>query len=288
MKLLIVSCYINNAHYMELTKKTLDKYLKNTTYDFFCLNDAPDTNSGEENYIRICDMLSGEQNCFERIVEACKQNNFYHIKIPQSIHIKDRANHSAQRHRENFNWFNKNIQSLIPNVQEYDFLCYLDSDAFFIKEIDLEEELKGVDMAGPFILCNHLNPPLYYIHTGLFFINLKTVTNMNEISWTNTLNMDTGSDIANFIKRNPHYKIKKLGEYDGYGDKLYIPNDHTILALDVPEIDKTAQLIDIWFNKHVIHFRAGSCFGVGSLQHRNKDRLFIYNKKMEAFLKYFD
>ena len=33
---------------------------------------------------------------------------------------------------------------------------------------------------------------------------------MNEISWDNTMQTDTGSDIANFIKNNSQYKIKKL------------------------------------------------------------------------------
>ena len=96
---------------------------------------------------------------------------------------------------------------------------------------------------------------------------------------------DTGGEIYNFIKNNPQYKIKKLGHYDGYSSNNWKPNNHTIFSLDIDINDNAYKLIDTWFNKKVIHFRGGSCFGVGSLIHRNENRLFLYNKKWEAFNK---
>jgi hypothetical protein len=287
MRVLFVSCYVNNAHFISQTKKTLDSFLINSTYEYICLNDAPDIKSGEENYIQICDMLTGEFNCYERIYEEATKYRFQHMKIPQTIHIKNRPNHSAQRHRENFNWFHQNIRSLVPNLDSFDFLCYIDSDAFLRESIDLNIELKDIDIAGPMIYNNTISPPLFYPHTGLFFINLKTVLNMNEITWDDTLGMDTGSNIAYFIRKNPQYKIKELGVYDGYSVNNFIVNNHTIISLNIEDFDQTYQLIDIWFDKKFVHFRSGSCFGVGSQQHRNNNRLFYYNKKMEAFMKLF-
>lgn len=293
MKVLFVSCYANNAHYIELSKKTLDKYLVNTTYDFICLNDAP--TSEDENYLQICDIITGENNCYERILEESKKNNFIHIKIPQSIHIKNRPNHSSLRHTENLNWFNRNIHLIYPNYKSYDFICYIDSDAFFCKNIDLQKELENYDMAGPLIYIRNG----YYIHTGLFFININTVKNMSEISWNNTMGTDTGSDIFNFIKRNRHYKIKKLGHYDGYSHNNYIKNGHTIVELEIPNssdmiIDNNNfKLIDTWFHNSVLHLRAGSCFGIGSKQHRNKNEIFknrldMYYNKLHFFMKQFE
>lgn len=246
------------------------------------MNDAPDIENGEENYLKICDILSGDENAFKIIKETTEKNNFIHIKIPQNIHIKDRPNHGSLRHTENLNWFNKNIDNLIPNYKDYDFLCHIDSDALLCKKIDLNIELYGYDIAGPFI---YLNSNFYYIHTGLFFINLKTVVNMNEISWNNTMCTDTGSDIGNFIGRNSQYKIKKLGHYDGYGSGNLIENGHTIDKLVINDIaDEDYKLIDVWFDKRFVHFRAGSCFGVGSEKHRNNERFNIYLKKYHAFL----
>lgn len=286
MKILFISCYVNNPHFMELSRKLFDKYLINTDYDFICLNDAPDIANGDENILKICNIITESPDCYNLIKTAAESNKFIHIKIPQKIHELDkhRLNHGGPRHIENLNWFNQNIDTIYPKYKMYDFICHIDSDAFLTKSIDLSKELEGFDMAGPFIYLNHLNPPLYYIHTGLFFINLKTVTNIKDITWNNTLHTDTGSDIGIFIRNNPQYKIKKLGSYDGYSENNNIANGHTIISLDIPEIDDAFfKLIDCWFDKHFYHFRAGSCFGVGTLRHRNHDRLFAYNKKIESF-----
>jgi len=280
MKILFIACYTNNSHYMSYTKKSLDKYLINCTYDFISLNDTP--NEDEENYLQLCDIITEDNNCYNKIINNTLINNFIHIKIPQNIHIKDRKNHGGARHIENLNWFNQNIEQLYPSYKEYDYICHIDSDAFFCDYIDLNKELDNCDLAGPFIYIRKG----YYIHTGLFFINIKTVNNMKDINWNNTMKTDTGSEIYNFIKRNPQYKIKKLGHYNGYSNNNWKPNEHTITKLNIPDIDnENYKLIDNWFNKKVIHFRAGSCFGVGTLKHRNKDRLFLYNKKWNAFIK---
>ena len=282
-KILFVSCYVNNTHWMNLTKKTLDKCLIDCSYSFICLNDAPDISSGERNYLKICDSITGLEDCYDKIVINAKKNDFIHIKIPQEIHVENRPNQGGPRHIENLNWFNQNIDILFPSYKSYDYICHIDSDAFLMKPIHLMKELAECDLAGPFI---YLNASQYYIHTGLFFINVKTVLNMKDIRWDDTMGTDTGSDITNFIHRNPQYKIKKLGHYAGYSVNNHIPNGHTIIPLDMPnDIDICMRLVDSWFDKHFIHFRAGSCFGVGSNRHRNHDQLHTFNLKYEAFMK---
>jgi hypothetical protein len=115
---------------------------------------------------------------------------------------------------------------------------------------------------------------------------LKTVLNVNEINWNNTMGTDTGSDIGNFILKNSQYKIKKLGHYNGYTSNNNIINNHTIISLDIKEIeDDNYKLIDVWFDGKFIHFRAGSCFGVGTHMHRSSERTNLYMIKYNAFLK---
>ena len=284
MKILFVACYVDNSHFIDVMRENLNKYLLNCTYDFVCLNDAPDIKNNEENVLKICDIFSGMENSFDLIFERAMSNNFIHIKIPQNIHEDNkRLNHGGPRHIENLNWFNSNIKTLIPNYKEYDFLCHIDSDCIIRSEIDLNTELNGYDIAGPFI---YVYSNFYYIHTGLFFINLKTVLNMYEIRWDNTMGSDTGSDIGNFIVKNPQYKIKKLGHYDGYSKNNNIINNHTIISLDIIDIDDNVyKLIDTWFDYRFIHFRTGSCFGVGTYRHRSNERINLYRIKYEAFLK---
>lgn len=283
MNILFVQCFTNNSHYMKYQYKTMSKNLININYDCICLNDTP--SEKDENYLKIVNILTGEDTCYNDILKNSKKYNYHHIYVPQSIHKKNRLNHGGARHIENLNWFNSNIDSLYPSYKEYDFICHLDSDAFFTKEVDLNIELNNYDLAGPFIYI-HTN---FYIHTGLFFININSVKNMKNIKWDNTMGTDTGSDIYNFIKSNPHYNIKKMGHYDGYSTNYNKENGHTIIKLDFNIDDTTNEnykLVDSWLDNKVLHFRAGSCFGVGSLQHRNNDRLFIYKKKWEKFKEY--
>lgn len=289
MKVLFVCCYVNNSHYIKYTKKYLDKYLINTSYDYICLNDAPDVKNGDENYLEICNMLTGEDNCYKLILNEAKKHNFIHIKIPQDIHIKNRLNHGGPRHIENFNYFNINIDKLYPSYNEYDYLCYIDSDCFLRKYCDLNIELNGFDIITPMI---YIKNNLKYPHTGLLFINLKTVVNFKDIKWDNTLYTDTGSSIALWLQTNKQYNIKEIGSYDGYSTNNLIPNNHTILKLDIPEFnntDKDYQLIDAWMDQKFYHFRGGSCFGIGSNIHREK-RNFIkkYNLKLKVFMSHFE
>ena len=72
-KILFVSCYVNNAHWMNLTKKTLDTFLIDCSYSFICLNDAPDISSGEINYLKICDLLTGLEDYYDNIVINAKK-----------------------------------------------------------------------------------------------------------------------------------------------------------------------------------------------------------------------
>lgn len=281
MRILFVACYVDNCHFIDYQKQCFDKNLKNCSYDVICLNDSIEP--GHDNYLGICDILTGA-NAYNMIKDKAEKNNFIHIKIPQDIHDDmSRPNHGGPRHIENLNWFNQNINNLIPNYKDYDFLCHIDSDALLCKPIDLDIELAGYDMAGPLI---YLPNNYYYIHTGLFFINLKTILNMNEISWNNTKGTDTGSDIANFIRNNPQYKIKKLGHYDGYGDNNWIENNHTIIKLNLLDTKYgNYNLIDSWFDGKFIHFRGGSCFGVGSNRHRVEEGVKKYFAKFEQFIK---
>lgn len=291
MKILFVTSYINNSHYIEYAYKTMKKNLINIDYNVIVLNDAPDTKNGEKNYLQICNMLTGDDNCFENIKTMTKKFNFTHIKIPQSIHIENRVHHGSNRHIELLNWFNQNLDTLYPSYKDYDFLCYLDSDAFFTKPVDLEKKLHEYDLAGPLIYIRNG----FYIHTGLFFINLKTVTNMKDISWNDTQCTDTGSDILNFIKKNPQYKIKKLGHYDDYNKKWHrIPNNHTQLEIKIPEFKDFQNLnvnqmhiIDTWMDNSVSHLRAGSCFSRGSKIHRYRDMFIEKGKLYELKLKFF-
>ena len=47
MRILFVACYVDNPHFIDIMKQTLDKQLLNCTYDFLCLNDVSDINNSD-------------------------------------------------------------------------------------------------------------------------------------------------------------------------------------------------------------------------------------------------
>lgn len=294
MKILFVACYVNNAIYMQYTKKYLDKYLVNCTYDYVCLNDAPDVENGEENYIQACDIMTGENNCYSQIKKAADKYEFIHIKIPQNIHIKNRPNHSSCRHSENIAYFNENIETLIPNFTKYDYLCYIDSDCFLGKYIDLKDKLKNHDIVAPMIYPSpDETPELRYPHVGLFFINLKTVTNFKDLN-PSIKHSDTGSGMVDFIHNNLKYRIKETNKYNGWWDyeknTLWIPDGETVMELDVVTDNVKTKIIDSWFDKSFYHLRGGSCFSIGSSQHRDKHKknVQLLKTKLEALFALFE
>jgi len=283
MKVLFVSQYINNGFYIPVTKQTMDKYIKNCEYEFICLNDAPELGKDQDfvissgKKIQFCRMLTGDLDCFNEIKDNANKCNFHHIKIPQDIHIKVRPNHGGARHIEILNYFFKNIDTLFPRINEFDYLCTIDSDAFFTSNIDLKNELEGYDLAGPLIYINRIK---FYPHVGLFFINLKTVLNFKEMNFDNIWK-DTGSNLTNFIKRNKKYKIKEIGRYEGYHNEYYdTPNGKGIKKIG-------DHIIDCWIDV-VYHLRAGSCFGTGSTLHRNKNSVDIFKDKVKTLFDNFN
>lgn len=272
MNILFVCCYINNSLYIPITKQLLEKNLINCNFDYICLNDAP--NSEKYNYNKVVSIYTG-LNAFQEIQDECEKANFIHIEIPQHIHEHNRTNSSqgGPRHIDNFNWFHQNIEKLVPNFKyTYDFLCYIDADAFLVKPLDLNE-LKNYDIAAPMI---YIKKGLKYPHTGLFFINLKTIENFYQMNWDNTMKTDTGSHLAHYLK-DKNFKIKELGIYHGYNTQLYwTENNHTIKQLKMTYLNnfKNKQLenydlhkqkfIDTWYDNHFIHLRNSSTFLLGS------------------------
>jgi glucosamine-phosphate N-acetyltransferase len=277
MKILFVSSYINNSHFIKISKQTLDKNLINSQYDFICLNDAPDINKNEENYLQIVSMLSGNENCFQEIKNDVEYNNFIHIKIPQNIHIKNRQNHSSLRHVELLTYFFQNIENLFPNYINYDYITIIDSDVFIIDKIDFYEEFNHInyDIIAPFIYINNVKYP----HVGFFMINIKTI-NLKNLDFSITIS-DTGLGLSKFISNNSNFKIKEIAKFNGYSHPVY-----NLESTYIKNINDN--LIDTWFENKIIHLRAGSCFSIGSKIHRNLENVIKYKNKINKILNYYN
>jgi hypothetical protein len=252
-RILFVSPYINNGYLIGLMKKMLDLHLTNTEYDFICLNDAPDVVGGESNELEFESAYFNQDEdinieAYDEIENETKRNGFHHIKLPQNIHIINRPNHPSQRHSEICNYFIHNIYSLYPDYWKYDYLCLIDSDVFLVDDLDLSKEIDDYDIIAPFIYKSETE---YYPHTGLYFINMKTVTNFREMDWS-IVWKDTGSGLQKFISKN-NFKLKVVGKFMGYQNDAYESEGEYIKMIN-------GRALDVWFDKHFVHLRE-SCSG---------------------------
>lgn len=281
MNILFVCCYINNSHLMKYSRKFLEKNLVNCNYEYICLNDAPDIENDEKNYVNVCDMITGDLDCYKKIKEEAVKQNFIHIKIPQNIHSKE-TDVGGWRHSNILTWFCKNVDNVFTNYKNYDYLCYIDSDVFLRKKFDGVNELKDYDIIAPMIQSDWRLPHHIHPHAGLTFINLKTVLNIKEMDWgiaANRMNCDTGSKMSEWLLKNKNYKIKQIGFYNGFWNNTKSEN---------LKILKGVHEIDSWFNDKFYHFRGGSCGSIGMLHERIKrpDEVKKYIKRFNNFLKY--
>ena len=280
MKILFVSSYIDNSHFIKLQINNLKKNLVNCDFNFIVLNDAPDIDNGDENYLKIISILTGNKNSYKEIYNESLNNGADHIKIPQNIHIKNRHNHSSFRHSELLTYFIKNINKLYPTYKSYDYLCIIDSDVILINKFNPTIDLNNIDIAAPLIFTN-LKKNIYYPHVGLFFINLNTVHNFNNMVF-DTMSHDTGYALKNFINNNKQYSTKELARYNNWDNKkAYNSKGKNKIIIK-------NKICDLWFDNKFLHLRGGSCFSVGSLMHSDNNKIDKYKNNINDILKYFD
>ena len=202
MKLLIVSPYYNNSHFMEIQLLSFKKYLKSCSWKLLVLDDS---NKNTMNVLtKTKENIKTECDKYEEVI--------YH-KFPQKLHT---SSNNTQRHIDVLNYMIKNITQIYK--EDYDYLLSFDTDMCFIQEVDLKKEVAGYDIIGPKRvqwLSNKQasNSPyytLFWIHCCYF--NLKTIKNITDIKFNCIKNTttDTGAMMVEFLYNNPQYKLKYL------------------------------------------------------------------------------
>lgn len=200
MKILIVSPYYNNSHFMEIQLLSFKKYLKNCYWKLLVLDDS------KENTINVL------TNTKENIKgECCKYEEVVYHKFPQNLHT---YGNNSQRHIDVLNYMIQNITQIYK--EDYDYILSFDADMCFIEEVDVEKEVMGYDIIGPKRtqwLSNKQasNSPyytLFWVHCCYF--NLKTIKNITDMKFDTIPNTttDTGAMMVEFLYNNPQYKLK--------------------------------------------------------------------------------
>ena len=233
MNIIFFVPYFNNSHFIDIQIKSFKKYLKNCNWKLCVIDDS------NENTINV---LSNVKENVENVCSNYKDDVIY-IKFNQKWH---RSNNVTDKHCNILNFTIKMLSQYFK--QNFDYMCMLDADMCFIDNFDVKEELSGYDIIAPKRIqwlsnIQISNSPIFeYIWVHNCFLNLKTITNIQDINLNRIKNTttDTGSMIIEFLYNNPQYKIKYLNFSSGFE---VIPNLYNF---------------EFFWNRKIIHFGSGT------------------------------
>jgi hypothetical protein len=246
IKLLIVSPYYNNSHFIDLQILSFRKHLKNCEWKFVVVDDS------NENTINI--ISNEKENIKKKCDEFPKEIDYIKYNNP------NKNKPTNLKHRDVLNYIIRDISKKYKN--DYDYILSLDADMCFVKDFYCNSELEGYDIIGPKRIQSLNNHQLCegclifdYFWVHLCFFNLKTINNFDTISldYIPNTNCDTGSMLLEFLANNPQYKLRYLSFSDGkaldgfYGFESFLNN--TILHFYTGSLwisDKSSKYIELF------------------------------------------
>jgi hypothetical protein len=192
--------------FIELQYESIKKHVKND-FEYVIFNNAVDNDSQRA-----------------EISEICKRLGIRCVNIELS---EDLMHHGGEINFNGRNYVNPNIACSYPLVwtfakhlsDEEEVLCLLDSDMFFVSDIDLIKELGDNDL----IYTPQWRKPIdnewtiHYIATGLIILNLKQSPVLRNIDWHPGMveghNLDVGGRTTWLLKDNPQLKKRTVSEF---------------------------------------------------------------------------
>lgn len=219
MKTLFLATYYNNHFFAKLQLASLQKFIT-SPWDFAIVDDAsPDVRS-----------LLGGGLSTDDIQQQAKTLDLRYIRVPQSVHASHSngglvpdglpVDHPTERHRACLHYLLQNMKSL---AEGYDFVVLMESDLLVRKLIDIPSYMEGHAIAGTGRKSVHLRRtrqnerhwPYAYSHEDdvivdfftmyLLMVDLRKVTNLEEMDAGGFAGSDTGGKTSVFLRRHPEY-----------------------------------------------------------------------------------
>lgn len=234
IRLVIVSPFYNNSHFIPIQLKSFRKNLKNCDWKLVVIDDS---NENTKN------LLTNEK---ENVKGVCHEfpDEVDYIKYP---YTHSKSGDTPDKHRSILNYMFREVSQHYK--YKYDYFLSLDADMAFIKPFDVKDMVSGYDFIAPKriqLLDWHQGSPtapaIHYMWVHCLFMNLQTVTNVQDISMYNILHTttDTGSLFFKFIRHNPQYKYKFLPYCRGFER--------------IPSYSN----FEFFYNNAILHFGAGT------------------------------
>jgi hypothetical protein len=213
--------------FIEIQYNSIRRYLKND-YEYIVFNNAVDDDS-----------LSNE------ITNICKNLGIKCVNIELT---EDLMHHGGEVNFLGRHYVNPNIACSYPMVWTFkkylsdeEIVCILDSDMFFVSDIDLINELGDNDLiyTPQWRAPINNNWTIHYIATGLIVLNIKNSPVLRDIDWHPGMvdghNLDVGGRTTWLLKDNPNLKKKTIAEFsvreifdDGEIQRIHLILDYSI------------------------------------------------------------
>lgn len=187
-KVLIFTTAFNRPDFIEIHKKTFDKFMKDE-FEYVVFSDA------------------NKPDMANKIATTCKNLGIRHFPIPQDLHTRSDA---GSRHIDGITYAFKQL-----GFKHDGIVMLIDSDMFLIKPFCATEYLKGYHIAGDKEGRNESGISVEYISPLVVLINMNSAPNKEQINFNGGIvegnRCDVGGHMYYYFKNNPTVSIKYFG-----------------------------------------------------------------------------
>lgn len=214
---------------------------------------------------------------YNEINKICKNNNIecIDVKVDENLIKRVQSYNDSLVFNKNNIYSNANIACAYPLCYAWEnfisknngLISIIDSDMFIINKINFNNLLKNNNMY--FILQGRGH--VSYMWNGIFFCNLDTLINPQELDWWAGKVEDQPTDVGG----RTYFYLKK------YGDKLNIKHLSSLHVKQDPECDFSPvnyEIIGTQENRFILHYRGGSNWDNKSKDYHEKKTKFFKKK----------
>lgn len=266
VKTYIVSTHFNRTDFIYLQYETIKRYFKGD-YEYIVVNDGKN----------IGDYSNNRDSKFrEKINKTCKDLGIKCIEVPQYLHnqrnllfpntIEISSRNPSSRHTIGVQY----IQNYIVKNYKEGYLLNLDSDMFFIDNFDINNIMNNCNFMLRYLKITNNNEKIigYHAWAGLFILDIKNLTNLDELYWDcgkiGNIEVDSGGHSYNYLQKyNDTLKIEQIHYTNCDGNinncKTQITEPKLLSLLDEfcnLRDDKNAYK-EFFFNNSILHLRSG-------------------------------
>lgn len=222
----IFTSVVNRPEFVEIQKKTFDKFLKEE-YQFHVIDD------------------SLEESISNKFKEICKENQISYYRKPQGNRSLNESRWNGARHAcETIQW---TYDNLIKAKYCNDLVLFLDSDMFLLDHFSMVDHMEGEIISG----LKQGRGKVEYMWNGIMFFNMPKIVEIDpDLNFSDGLvegeMTDIGGHLYYYFKKN-NISLKDTG--------VDYPTHYNDLDL---QKDASGFNMELHLDGKFLHYRAGT------------------------------